>query len=309
MPQIQVLPRAPSFGERLVPVLTQAFGDIGEGYQKKLARDKFNDLLNPQSRAPTGGASGENPMGQMEQIGAQSTQKSALPTGLKGIELIKAATEAYGPETGKYVSDYIGDLRKAELKEDAKVRESERELLQPANKAFFEDVQNIRNTVNEQELASEATINAIMSGETGTFSSANIGSFLEELGAPSSLRKAFETPGSKEFKSAGKTFLSSNMNDTFKGTTTGREIKIAEEIGAELGVNENANLASAVYQKVKIDIKREKLRLADEALEQGVSPSKVPSVVSKRLEPYIKKQKNKYFQIVETLGFTGKENE
>lgn len=298
---VQVLPYVPSFGEKLAPVLSQAIGDVAQGFKQKSARERFHSLLNPP--APTG--EGEAPMDQMNAIGAQSAQRGPLPTGLKGIELVRAAEQAYGPDAAKYIGDYIGDLRKAELKEDAKIRQDERDLLQPANKAFYEKIQKDRDSLSEKELAVEAISQGIQSGETGVWSSANIGSWLGSLTDSDELRKALETPGSKEFKSASKTILAANMRDTFRGNTTNREISIGEQIGPEIGINENANKASVALQEVKNQISRAQIRLTDELLESGVAPSRIPSIVNKRLDPFIKELKGEYFNYVDTLGFKG----
>ena len=57
---------------------------------------------------------------------------------------------------------------------------------------------------------------------------------------------------------------------------------------SELGVSEDANLASAWGLQSALEIREQRIRLTDQLREQGVSPSKIPATVDKMLQPFRK---------------------
>ncbi len=315
----QVLPYVPSFGERIGPQISEAFGNVAKGFADRSNRRAWEKLITPQAAPaasvplqgePNAAGVGANPNQMQQQVQGQPGQSQlekiiSKPGGpsLGEFQSIVNLAEKAQPGSGKMVGEFLTNKMKASDKEATQIRKEERDLVSSGNKVYFDEAAKERKSLPEKKIASEAIIHAINSGQTGTFSKANIGSFLTNLGAPDEVRKAMETPGSKEFKSASKTFLAANMRDAFKGTTTGREINIAEQIGAELGVNENANMAAALFQQVKVNLSEERLRLTDELLEQGVSPSKIPAVVEKKMKSIADKERKDYFEAVETLGF------
>jgi hypothetical protein len=233
--------------------------------------------------------------------GAEKASPGISP--INSIAKYELAKQALGEEGARIYINHDLERTKLQQKEALALQAEERAYKAPAIKSFYEDLEGQRQKIDEQDFAAKSVVNAINTGQTGTFSSANLGSFLENLGAPPEIRKALETPGSKEFKAASKTFLANTMRDTFKGTTTGREISIGEQIGAELGVNENANLAAAFFQQAKINIAKEKIRLVDELTAEGVAPSKIPAVVDKMIKPFVEEEKKEYFEAVRELGF------
>lgn len=305
---VQVLPAVPSFGTQLAQVLTQAGTDVAKGYSKYRARTALDKLLNSEATEQTN-QDGVTPSKDGAAPPTPGTPPNPTPSSkinpMKYGAIYDAALEANDGDSA--AATMVVNAKIAQDKEAAKdaraIAAEDRALRAPGLKTFYEEIESQRQRLPEQEAASQAIVHAINTGQTGVFSSANIGSFLESLGAPEEIRKALETPGSKEFRSASKTFIASDMRDTFKGNTTGREIEIAEQIGAELGVNENANLAASFYRQLKINITKEKIRLVDELTERGVSPSKIPSVVYKMLNPYIEEEKRQYFEAVGELGF------
>ncbi len=311
----QVLPYVPSFAERLSPVLSQAVGNVAQGFAQRSNKRAWEKFISPEAAKVAPGQ--ENPAGISDGLNQMQQQAPAQP-GPSPLERIlnkpggpslgefQAAVnlaENANPGSGKVVADFLTNKMKSGEKEANQIRKEERDLLSPGNKSFFEQIAKDRESLSEKQIASESIINAINSGETGVLSKANIGSFLTNLGAPEEVRKALETPGSKEFKSASKTFLASNMRDAFRGNTTGREINIAEQIGAELGVNENANLAAALFQQVKVNLASERIQLTQDLLDQGVSASKVPAIVDKKMKSIADQERKDYFQAVQKLGF------
>ncbi len=288
------------FSTELAQTLSKAGTDLGTGFVQGREKTKAQEYLDRRLNPPKQGQQlpdGSNQTGGLAQPNVAPIDFKEAPA------ILDALQKVHGKEGGKVAFEAYIDQQKEANKERRDIDKFERGLTEPGIKEFYNKISEERNSLPEKEVASEAIINAIKSGETGVFSSANIGSFLENLGAPPEIRKALETPGSKEFKSASKTFLASNIKDAFRGTTNQREINIAEEIGAELGVNENANLAAAFFQQVKVNISRERIRLVDEAIERGVSPSKVPALVDKQMQPFIKEEKQQYFEAARQLGF------
>lgn len=306
MPQVQVLPHVPGFGESLVNTLIQAGGAIGEGLKARASRNALAEIANRFQK----GQSSSTPASPVQQMQAEANQAST-PVSLSPLDIAeigKYAERAYGPEGGKAFTNALLQQQKLQEKEAADVRKEERALGRIGQEDFFKKIENDRVKLPEEELANEMIMDAIKNGDIDPFSSAHIADIAKSFGAPDSLVKILETPGSKEFKTAKKTFISTILRDTFKGTTTKAEINLAEDMIAEVGVSKEGNLASAWGMQVAVDLRKERIRLTDELKEKGVTPSKIPALVDKMMIPYTRELKDEYFEALRSLrkGENGK---
>lgn len=191
--------------------------------------------------------------------------------------------------------------RKITDKEAADIRKEERGLGEKSLKSWFDQVGEDELKLNDEKLALDMTIDAIKSGEVDPFSSAHIGSIAKAFGAPSELTRIFETPGSKEFKTARKRFITNTIQDAFRGTTSRTEINLAEDMISELGVSKEGNLASAWGMQTAHEIKSQRITLRNKLQEQGIANSKIPALAEKMLTPYVKEIKKEYFEALREL--------
>ena len=293
---VQVLPYVPSFGERLIPVLQEAGAQIGEGIQQRNARTALQKIL--ASQQPQGNREGQVGTGQNP---TQQGQQSRGINPMEAIQLHDLVAKGYGKAAADVYTKTALEKQKLEQKEAQQIRKEERALSTKANQEFFEKHGTERNKLPEEQLALEFIQDAIKSGDIDPWSKAHLAEIAKDFGAPASIVKGLETPGSKEFKTARKTFIANTIKDSFRGTTNQREITLAEDMIAELGVSKEANLASSWALQAGLDIRKQRVQLTDQLLEQGVSPSKIPSAVEKILEPYIRQTKDEYFEAIRTL--------
>lgn len=129
---VQVLPYVPTFGEKLAPVLSEAAGKVGEGFQRQRAQAAWQRLITPQQpQMPSG-------VGQMQQIAQQqgnqmpqSPMQMALskPGGpsLGEIQSLVNTAEAANPGSGKMVFDYVQNQQKLAQKEKVQEHKEETE--------------------------------------------------------------------------------------------------------------------------------------------------------------------------------------
>ena len=295
---VQVLPYVPGFGEKLLPVLAQAGSDVSQGVMQRNARTALQKFLTPQGSAHP--QQGGSPLQQVNQA-AQQSQSNVDFLPVQAMKAYNLAKEAYGPQQADILAKAYIDQQKLGAKEQQQIRSEERGIARKGSEAFFEKIGTDRLKVQDEQLASDMILDAIKSGDIDPFSQAHIGEIARAFGAPEELTKVLETPGSKEFKTARKTFIGNTIKDAFRGTTTKIEINLAEDMLAELGDSKEGNLASAWGLQASLDIRKERIRLADQLLEQGVSPSKVPSTIDKMMEPYIRETKNEYFDAIREL--------
>lgn len=197
-------------------------------------------------------------------------------------------------------------LRDEARAEERKIEAEERQIEQKVYTGYLETVENDRLKLPQEELANEMITDAVINGDVDPFSSSHMSEILQQFGAPESLLRAMETPGSKEFKTGLKTFLGSTIKEAFRGTTSTIEIKLVEDMLAQVGATREANLAASWGLQVGTQIKRERLRLTDEAREQGISPGKVPAYVEKKMIPFRSELKDEYFEALKTLKERGK---
>lgn len=278
---VQVLPYIPSFGEKLIDKLAEAGTNISQGLMQRNANQALSSMLN---KAQT---SGENPI----------QGKSPLQM----LQLYKTAETALGKDSAKVLVDQLTNQQTLAAKEGIEIRKEDRAIANAGSKDFFERVESDRLKLPEEELASDMILDAIKGGEIDPWSNAHLADIARSFGAPDSLANLLETPGSKEFKTARKTFIGNTIKDAFRGTTTKVEINLAEDMLAEVGVSKEGNLASAWGLQASTAIRKERLRLADELREKGVSASKIPATIDKMMQPYIKEVKSEYFEALKSL--------
>lgn len=295
---VQVLPYVPGFGERIAPALEQAASTIGGALMQKRARTALEKLLQPQ-----GNMVGGSPMNQMNQAIQQNGQANTLRP-LDYVQMQRLVEMGYGPEAAKTYTNALLQDQKLAQKEAMDIRKEERALGQAGSKEFFEKIESDRLKLPEEQLASDMILNSIKSGEIDPFSKAHVAEIAKSFGVPDSILKSLETPGSKEFKTARKTFIGNTIKDAFRGTTTKIEINLAEDMLSELGVSKEGNLASYWGLQAAIDIRKERVRLADQLKSEGVPPSKIPATVDKMIQPYIRETKDEYFEAIRSLRKT-----
>lgn len=213
-----------------------------------------------------------------------------------------AATKGPAGELGKQEYQRRQKLKEEDRRLQADIAKEDRALLNKPTEKFFDKVEEERGKIESEDFATDLILSGIYSGEVDPWSKAHWGEIAKSFGAPDSITNAlFQTPGSKEFNTGIKTFLGSILKDTFRGNTTEREIKTAENLMAQVGVSRDGNLAAAYAMKSATEFKRERIRLTDELREQGVSPSKIPAAVDKMLQPYQKALKEEYFEFLDHL--------
>lgn len=190
-------------------------------------------------------------------------------------------------------------MEEAKLQEKQKM--ADREILNIPAKKYVENAANYRQKSRNIDLALNAELDAILSGEVDPFSSGHIAQLMKDFGLPESLSSPLETVGSKEFKTGQKTFLTNTFQDAFRGATTTGQIALASSLLAEMGGTKEANLASLWLLKAQHDIENERIKLMDEEIEKGVPLSKITRVVEKRLDKFSKEINDEYFDALKEL--------
>ncbi len=190
---------------------------------------------------------------------------------------------------------------KAALDIQKEERAGERKLQEAEQLPFIEKIARDRDTLPAAIQSNDQIIDAIIKGDVGPGSMPHLGAIARDLGVPSSITKLLESTDSKEFNSGVKLLMGKTIKDTFRGTTSKREIEIAEQVQAEIGVKPEANLAAAWAVQADLMARQEEIRLYDELLEQGVSRTKIPAVINKQMLPYRKQLKEEYFQAIDEL--------
>jgi hypothetical protein len=295
---VQVLPPVPTFGSRLANVLSEAGGHIGEGLRKRSLNQQLQQYFPAAKNPPP--PSDPNMPNQGGQLASQPAQggidiNNISPT--QALAIAPLIEEVYGKGSSDIFFKQLGTQQKIQ----AKKQSQENALLAPGLQNYYKGVERDRERESATDLALKAQQDAILSGDVDPWSRGHIANLARDFGVPEALLKPLETPGSKEFKTAQKTFLSGALNDTFKGTTTNREISLAEGLLTETGVTREGNLAALWLLQSNQAVKKEKIRLTDQLLEQGVPPSKVPSVVNKQIKSFEKQISDEYFDAINSL--------
>lgn len=293
---VQVIDRGPSFGSQLAQALGQAGVNVVQGLEQGRAKTALDKILNPQ---PTQNSQGQ-PVVQ-DQVNQTAQPAKSGPSFGNLPQIYDLAVKGYGKDTAEKLFQSQAEKLKLEGKEEAKIRAEERALATAGVSKFFENIETDRGKIDAEEFANSQIAEAVKSGDIDPWSSPHLAEIGKGFGIDESLLKALENVGSKEYKTAAKTFIGSIIKDSFKGTTNKTEITLAQDTIAELGVSPEANLASIAGIQAGIDIKREKIRLTDQLREQGVTPSKIPAAVDKMLNSYRKELHDEYFDYIKEL--------
>lgn len=192
----------------------------------------------------------------------------------------------------------IADVAQARIDDINKKEEVERKPLEKSAENFFTKLQEDQEKIPELELSVDAMTDAVNRGDVDPFSSGHLAEIATAFGVPESLTRVLQTPGSKEFTTARKTFLASTLKDSFKGTTSSKEIDLADSLLAQIGVNPNANKAALGLLKSNLLIRQEKQRLAKEAQQKGISNYKVQDYVNEHIINYRKNLSKQYMQAI-----------
>jgi hypothetical protein len=124
MPQIQVLPSVPSFGNRLAKVLGEVGEDFSQAIQKKQARTALDKLLNPQEQQQPP-ADGKTPT----MPGTPKPSNSTTPPGLnfaKAGQIYDLAEKAFGKEQADIMAKAFIEEQKLSRKEHMAITAEER---------------------------------------------------------------------------------------------------------------------------------------------------------------------------------------
>jgi len=312
---VQVLPYIPTFGERLIPALADLGNAAGTYVKKRYDKKAFEDEMEAFKKSRNSGNtdtsenadnSGMTPMDKMNnEMQNQSSNNSGELNFSKLLSLRQKAAAVHGEKAADSLINSIIEQQKLDQKEAQEVRKEgraeERKYSEAQNLPFFEKLAADKENLPSAIQSNEQVIDAILKGNVGPGSLPHVARIATDLGAPNSITKMLESTDSKEFNNGIKGLMGHTIKDTFRGTTTQREIDIAEAMQAEIGVKPQANLAAAWAVQSDLMIRQEKMRLADELLAQGVSRSKIPAIVDKKLQPYRKNIKDQYFQAIAEL--------
>jgi len=282
---VQVLPYVQTPLEQLTPYITQAAGQVGQSFAQRSALKKLQeyDKASSAQKGPDGQYVPLTPI--------EFAQRTAM-------------AKNAGLDPHAYSQSLLANQKlqnKAALDIQKEERAGERKLQEAEQLPFIEKIARDRDTLPAAIQSNDQIIDAIIKGDVGPGSMPHLGAIARDLGVPSSITKLLESTDSKEFNSGVKLLMGKTIKDTFRGTTSKREIEIAEQVQAEIGVKPEANLAAAWAVQADLMARQEEIRLYDELLEQGVSRTKIPAVINKQMLPYRKQLKEEYFQAIDEL--------
>jgi len=200
----------------------------------------------------------------------------------------------------------LAHVASQEAKGEEKRRAEERSIYKKSAERYFENLDVKKEKLENSQLALDAQTQAVMEGDIDPWSRGHLASLARDLGAPESVAALLETPGSKEFKTGLKTYLSYTLKDAFRGTTTGREIQLAEGLLAQAGSSKEANMATLALLDAQNDINQKEIEIVNELKARGVSPYDIPDQVSEILKPYRKETSKEYMEFVRHLKESGK---
>lgn len=297
---VQIIPANPTFGTLLAQALGNVGLNLGEGLTKRFENKRIQSFLG--NYLPGGAAADNSSPGTSANLNPSNNtvsqpQSNQITPQVLASAAADPALRPYLPVLqGQYEQQQkqIRDIQKEERADERTFREAE---LKP----YFERIAKNKESLPDALQSNEQVIDAIQKGKVGPGSSAHLAKIAEDLGVPSSITKLLQSPDSKEFNNGIKRLYGNTIKDTFRGTTTQREIDIAEATEAEIGVSKEANLAAALATQARLLIKQEELRIHDELVEQGTPRAKIPALVEKKLMPYRKRLSKDYFDKVEQL--------
>jgi hypothetical protein len=271
-------------GQSLTDKFVQSAQHIKNTTGQELNNEEMNDLWDFLSK----GAESQSPSSSMNDNYTKA--KKAALAGEHDLSSI-------------YRSQAEQEARKQREEERFKFKreESEKSIFKPALSEYFSKIEEQRDKLPLLESSLDAQLNSVLSGDVDPWSRGHVADIAKSLGVPSSVVAPLETPGSKGFKTGLKTYLSNTLKEAFRGTTTGREIDLAESLLAQAGVSKEGNLASIWLLQAQKDITQEKIRLADELREEGYPTQKIPKEVDKRLVAFRKNLTEEYMEALNEL--------
>lgn len=190
-------------------------------------------------------------------------------------------------------------ISEAAKSEEKKVLE-EKKVFTPSVEKYFTRIEETRDEIPQIKSSLEAEEASIMSGAVDPWSSGHMANMARYMGLDM-LAPTLETPGSKGFKTAQKTFLTTSLQNAFKGATTAKQINLVEQLLAEPGASREANLASLWLMQSNMMVDEMKLQIVDSLKSQGVSGYNIPALASRQLEPYRKQLSEQYTEALKEL--------
>ena len=143
-----------------------------------------------------------------------------------------AAVSLRNPQFGALLQKQKESAQKMDLERAA----IERKPREKGIEGFFTKLEEDAEKLPALESSLESMLDAVNRGDVDPFSQSHFADLAHAFGAPEALTRIFQTPGSKEFNTARKTFLATTLKDAFRGATTGKEIELAESLLAQVGV-------------------------------------------------------------------------
>ena len=261
-----------------------SFASLTEGKIPQLDSGISQDLISSQ-RLPED----TKPKGEMDWMDNLSEKKLAV----------------YAGSPNKQISDHANSLLDFKQKQkDFQFKEKKFEL-EPKRKgveSFFNRIAEQRQSLPQAEISYDAMLQGVYSGATDPFSASHLIEIGKTLGVPETLLRPLQTTHGKEFDSARKNAFSNILRSAFRGTTTKREIEIADSMLAQAGNKQSANEASIYLLQAGLMISKEEDRIQQMLSEQGISNFDIPDSTEKMLQPYIKMIKDQYLEAVKELA-------
>lgn len=118
MPQVQVLPRLPTFGSRLAEALGQAGGKIAQGYKQRKAQEDFNKLFSGLQANQNAASEDQFQSPNTNEITPQNPNQSPLANLMDPLSLPllhKKAADAYGQKFADVTLQSISDAQKRQF--------------------------------------------------------------------------------------------------------------------------------------------------------------------------------------------------
>jgi hypothetical protein len=324
-----VLPEVPSFGTQLARGLG---GGLSQGIQQagqlltqsaleKMKLSQKQKLINSIENGGMGQGDQSTQVSEEQFLSALPQIEQALGRDLTPQDLNQLWEGLQGQQTQEtqekaeedpflkakqYIAadlDPRAALAEAKMKSHQKYEreKEERSLIGKGAETFWKEIADTREKLPFLQSSLDAQMDAVLKGDVDPFSRGHIADVAKSLGAPSSLVAALETPGSKEFKTGLKTYLSNSLKEAFRGTTTSKEIELIEGLLAQAGATQEGNLASIWLLQSQLMLQQEKIRLASSLRKQGVSGYEIPDIVDAQLDPFRKNLSDQYIQAIDHL--------
>ena len=291
---VQVLPYVPSFGEKLVPALGEATGQLASGLAKRNAQQQWEKLMTPQQASAQGGiAPGENGTGAPSAPGLSPIQSILNQPGgptLGQVMAISDAAERANPGSGATVTSFLLNQQKASQKEASaiKIKNTERQIksVEEATKNSTGQRDRIAQARQDYDLA----LHAVNSGEVGGFDKNYFANLLGPAGAPLlSKEGALLTAATKNLLIDNLQKLGGRPNQWIEQQVGGA----APSIGKTKAANETLIAAG----KAKLDLDEAILDAKDSLIahydQSGLMPpANVEQLAHQIVKPYAEKIQN-----------------